>query len=48
MNNYIVIIKNSSNMVYSIQIKALNFSDAERQALLFPTITNVLQITLYN
>ena len=48
MNNYLVILKTEQNAVHILNIKAHNFCEAEKQALLFPTITGIIQITLYN
>lgn len=46
MNKYLVIIKTKQECVHALIIEAENFAKAEEKILLFPTLKNIIQITL--
>lgn len=48
MKNYLVIIKTQSEAVYILKIKADSFAHAEKDALKYPLLKEILQISIYN
>lgn len=47
-NNYIVMYMAINGLVYTLQFKGKNFADVEKQAMLLPLFSKIIQITLYN
>ncbi len=48
LNNYTVMYMAMNGLVYTLQFKGKNFADAEKQAMLLPLFSKIIQITLFN
>ena len=47
-NNYLVIIMTKTGQTHILNINAINYANAEKMASLFPTLKEIIQITLFN
>lgn len=45
---YLVTYVTDSGAVYTLVLKGTSFADVEKQISVFPTIRDILQITIYN
>ncbi|MSP69593.1 MAG: hypothetical protein EXR20_04910 [Bacteroidetes bacterium] len=47
-NNYLVIIMTKTGQTHILNINAIDYANAEKMASLFPTLKEIIQITLFN
>lgn len=48
LQRYLVTIVTATDSVHILTLEGNSFADVEKQALLFPTIKAILQISMYN